>query len=252
MLRIRGHENIINELLYIKKKLPFISGVWFSDDSLMSIPYHELKKMCALYKKMIGLPFFCLTLPVSVSEKKMDILVDAGLTMIKMGLQSGSQKTLALYKRNTSNLSVIKATEILNNYKDKMLKPVYDIILDNAYETDEDVIETLNLLLEIHRPFHLELYSLTFFPGTELYEKAKIDGIIEDDKEDVYKKWYYDKGVNYLNFMFHLININTPKSLLKVLINKRIVRFFRTAMMNKLFGILFYILKDLKHNIKIR
>jgi len=250
VLRFRSPESIINELLEIKKQWSFISGIWFSDDSLLTMPVQDIKRLSSLYKEKIGLPFFCLTLPVSVNEEKMDFLVDAGLILIKMGIQSGSKSTLELYNRKISNHRVLEASGIINKYRDRMLKPGYDIILDNPYETRDDLIETLNLLMEIPRPYRLEVYSLTFFPGTALYEKAKKDGIIKDDYGDVYKKSYYARGINYLNMLFSLLNYNIPKSMLKILISRKVVYLFHRKSMNWLFQILFSMLKGIRGGIR--
>ena len=54
-----------------------------------------------------------------------------------------------------------------------MLPPCYHIILDNPWEEPEDVMDTLKVLLQIPNPFWLKLSSLVFYPGTELYERAK-------------------------------------------------------------------------------
>ncbi len=250
LLRFRSPENIIDELVEVKRQWPFISGVWFSDDSLLAMPLQEIKRLSSLYKERIGLPFFCLTLPVSVNEEKLDHLADAGLILIKMGIQSGSQKSLELYNRKISNQRVLDATRIINKYKDRMLKPGYDIILDNPYETEDDIIETLELLLEIPRPYRLEIYSLTFFPGTELYEKAKKDGIIKDDQGDIYRKSYYARGINYLNILFTLFNYNIPKPLLKILINKKVVNLFHRKSLNWLYRFLFSVFKGLKGSLR--
>ena len=54
--------------------------------------------------------------------------------------------------------------------------------------------------------FQLTLYSLVFFPETELYKKAKKEGIIKDDLNDVYRKHYHGCKNTYLNRLFFLLN----------------------------------------------
>jgi len=51
--------------------------------------------------------------------------------------------------------------------------PVYEVIVDNPWETDQDLVDTLMFLSRLPPPYHLAVYSLTFFPDTELYQKAK-------------------------------------------------------------------------------
>ena len=74
------------------------------------------------------------------------------------------------------------------------LRYSFDLILDNPYETDEDLRKTLSLLNTIPDTYELILFSLTFYPGTYLYDKAVKDGLIEDA--------YYLKGIKY----YHKLN----------------------------------------------
>ena len=54
-----------------------------------------------------------------------------------------------------------------------MIPPDYDIILDNPVETREDVVDNLNLLYDLPRPFTLNVYSLRTIPNTELERQLK-------------------------------------------------------------------------------
>jgi hypothetical protein len=46
---------------------------------------------------------------------------------------------------------------------------------------------------------------LTFYPGTELYEKAKKEGFIKNEKEEIYKGHYWNVSPTYLNKIFFLV-----------------------------------------------
>jgi hypothetical protein len=60
---------------------------------------------------------------------------------------------------------------------------------------------------EIPAPYELLLFSLTFYPGTELYEKARADGIITDDRKEVYQRYYGSRNCarSYINRLFFLV-----------------------------------------------
>ena len=45
----------------------------------------------------------------------------------------------------------------------------YDVILDNPFEEEKDVLETLRVLRQIPKPFQLQLFTLTFYKGTDIY-----------------------------------------------------------------------------------
>ena len=46
---------------------------------------------------------------------------------------------------------------------------------------------------------------MVFYPGTDLYRKAKKEGIIKDDLNDVYRKTYSTAKKTYLNSLFFLL-----------------------------------------------
>ncbi|HAX61180.1 MAG TPA: hypothetical protein DCX95_01275, partial [Elusimicrobia bacterium] len=118
----------------------------------------------------------------------------------------GSERTKRLYNRTYSNQQVEKVVNIINDFKDRIGQVQYDIILDNPWETDEDLIETLMFLSKLPTPYVLNLFSLTFFPETELYRIAKRDGLLTNDSKDVYHKCYSICKKTYLNRLFFLIN----------------------------------------------
>ena len=58
--------------------------------------------------------------------------------------------------------------------------PAFDIIVDNPIETRQDVIDTLELLYKMPRPYTLLIYSLNVIPNTEL-ERAITERGVELD-----------------------------------------------------------------------
>jgi hypothetical protein len=125
-----------------------------------------------------------------VDEKRVSLMRDAGLWTSTMGIQSGSERIRRdCYERETSQEDIIKACEILASHG---VGRNLDFIGDNPYETDADRRETVDLLCRLPKPFFFNYFSLTFFPGVELTDKALADGYIgNDDIEDVAQKGYH-------------------------------------------------------------
>ncbi len=155
---------------------------------------------------------------------------------VTMGIQTASTRTQKLYQRNITKDEVMKAAGILNKYSDAIGAPSYDLILDNPYETLEDSIETLHLLIDLPRPYHLRGFSLVFFPGTSLYEKAKEDGLVEDEQKQIYQKHYHEYKGTYVNFMFYLISNRLPRPLLRFLIARPVVWLLDRRCLMTIFG----------------
>jgi radical SAM superfamily enzyme YgiQ (UPF0313 family) len=240
-LRWRSREHLIRELIQVKQRMPFVDYICFSDDSFFARNIEDLKSFSRVYKEEIGLPFFCLASPLTITEEKMDCLVEAGLHCLQMGIESGSEKMNRVYQRQKMTPERIeKALRIINRYKDRIMPPQYDFILDAPYETEEDLVETLQLIARMPKPYRLQLFSLVLYPGTSLYEKAKRDGLIKDERQEIYSKMYGLRKPSYFNLIFTLCKGGKfPKLLLTILTNKKLVKLLNHKKINFLYKLIF-------------
>ena len=242
-LRFRSHGNIIDEMNKMIGKYPFIRSILLSDDNFFAQKETIIEQFAKEYKNKIGLPFRCLAHPDTITREKMRLLTDAGMYQIQIGIQTGSSRTQSLYKRGPASDKIIQTTKIINEFKDTLL-PFYDFIIDNPFETNEDLIETLKMIIEFPKPYRLNVFSLLFLPGTELYEKAIKKGI----NFDLGKEFVICEK-KYLNFIFLVTKLPLPKWVLRLFISKPIV----SILDNKLIGSLLFGLKDwIKKNIPVR
>jgi len=169
---------VINEIKRAINKNPHISTIQFYDDSFMALRPDILRNFAEQYKAEIGLPFVVNgAIPNYVSDEKVQILTEAGMNRVRMGIQSGSQRILDFYKRPTTIDRIQRATKIFNKYVSFMIPPAYDIILDNPIEKTEDTLATLDLIYNMPRPFTLNIFSLRVFPNTVLAKSFKDTGI---------------------------------------------------------------------------
>jgi radical SAM superfamily enzyme YgiQ (UPF0313 family) len=172
---------MIAELKDAIRKHPHISSIVFHDDSFMALPMRVMEEFVDLYEEHIGLPFMVLGLiPNYVREDKLKLLVHAGMNRVRMGIQSGSEAILEFYDRPTPIARVKEACDILNRFKDIMIPPAFDIILDNPIETPEDNRATLDLLHQMPRPYTLNIFALRVIPNTRL-EKTIVERGIDLD-----------------------------------------------------------------------
>lgn len=206
-LRKRSLDNLLKELVEVKKKNSFINKIWIDDDVFyMNYSTDQLRDFCEKYKKNIGMPLSISGGTArSLTKEKLSILVDAGLCLTRIGIQSGSARTLTMYQRVQNNDEILKTAKLANQYK-KNLKVSYDIIIDNPWELEEDLIATLKLLSKLPWPCHIAVRSLIFFPGTLLYEKAKKEGMLVNDNEYLSNKTTKLSKTTYLNRIFILFN----------------------------------------------
>ena len=240
--RKRSIRNLMEELIWAKSTFPFIGEICFCDDTFASRSISDLQEFTKLYKEKIKLPFYILVSPANVTKKNFDLLVDAGLSNVGMGIQSGSKRIIELYNRqHVGNVEQsLKSAKIINSYKGRLF-PYYDFILENPYETKEDFLDTVRLLVKLPRPYGTRVYALSFFPGTELHKKASADGIFYTD---MYDKTFgqRDQG-GYLNFLVDMNKYHIPQKVLEVLISRPFLYLFNRPSADRFFLVFHRFLK---------
>lgn len=174
--RGRSVASIIEELERARALFPFLSGVGFADDNFLARSVAWLLDFGEQYKARIGLPFICLGSPATITSARMDILVDAGLRRIKMGIQSGSEDVSRVFDRVSLNKRLAPALAAIAEHHERCLPPRFDFLVDLPFESDQDRVDTLRLLATLPKPYRLELNSLRLMEGTPLYERAVREG----------------------------------------------------------------------------
>jgi radical SAM superfamily enzyme YgiQ (UPF0313 family) len=211
-VRRRSVENVISELKKAINDNPEIEHINFQDDCFLACSDEYLKEFCRVYKEEIGKSFVVRAIPIYITRNKIGYLKDAGLTWIIMGLQSGSDRVCEeIYKRKSVKADFLKAAEIVNDFN---IAAMYDVILDNPFENEEDRLETIQTLTETPKPFYSQSYSLSLYLGTELHERAKKE--CPEEIEDFLKKDYLIYQKNTINSMIRLSVFLSEKSMNKI------------------------------------
>ena len=238
-LRFRSAEHVISELRSIKRELPFIESVFLFDDTFTARPLKDIRHFSQLYKKEIALPIHIQASPTTTTPQKIEALIDAGLVFVEMGIQSVSQRGMSIYKREITSEKILQAANILHRYAAKIYPPCYHVILDNPWETTAEVLQTLDLVLSLPRPFWLKRASLVLFPGTELNERAVREGLIcnkEDERRLIYNKHLHTPEGSYVNFLMYLAGFAYfPRRLLRLLSRPRLVQALEVDQLHKFF-----------------
>jgi radical SAM superfamily enzyme YgiQ (UPF0313 family) len=114
-IRKRSLDNVLRELVEVKNA----GRIKFVDDHFFSYTEEEIEDFCKKYKKTTNLPLQVIGVaPATFNRKKLALLVDAGLTYLRIGIQSGSENTKKLFKRRHSNKYIFFDEKIRNERKD--------------------------------------------------------------------------------------------------------------------------------------
>jgi len=200
-LRFQSVGRFIDELEAQISHLGFISQIYFADDDFFARPTAQIEEFAIQYKAKIRLPFALTVSANTFREKKMEILLDAGLKLTQMGIQSGSQRVMdEVYNRP---IAINKTWEVVRQIETYMKKYsmtfMLDFIIDNPYETKDDIIQTYRYLVDLPKPVETNLFCLVFLPGTPIYARAVKDGIIQPFEQDAFKSFiqWTDGNIQY-------------------------------------------------------
>jgi radical SAM superfamily enzyme YgiQ (UPF0313 family) len=170
-IRKRTPENVVEELRQVVRQFPDMILVNIHDDCFLAQTAEWHRTFAAHYREYVARPFIVRSTPLHLTEEKIGILKEAGLAWVTMGLQSGSERTNQdIFLRRVSNEKFLEAARLINKHA---ISGYYDVILDNPFETDDDLIATINVLKKVPKPFQLQLFSLTFYKGTDIFDMFK-------------------------------------------------------------------------------
>ena len=184
---------LMAELRGVVARYPEIAGVKLSDDAFGDLEVDYIREFAAAYKREIGLPLGIPGFsPFNMTEDKLAPLVDAGLIYTRLGIQSGSPRIRKLYGRHDTDDQIVSAVELVQRHRPRIQRLKLDMITDCPWEDDDDIIASIRLLQRLPRPYSLAVFSLTLFPGTPLYIRARRERLVGDDDPHVYDQHFYN------------------------------------------------------------
>lgn len=175
--RRRSVDSVISEIK--KNKSEATDYVYFFDETFGD-DESWLDEFESRYKKEIGLPFAVEYHPKMVKPGMLKKLVNSGLHTIKIGIQAGSDHLRNhIFHRPGKNEDIVA---LANNIADYGVIIRYDLIMNNPYDTEASLKNTIDLLLQLPKPLSFNLYSLQYFPGYPLTQKALKDQHIKPEE----------------------------------------------------------------------
>ncbi|MDY6972830.1 MAG: radical SAM protein, partial [Thermodesulfobacteriota bacterium] len=209
-VRRRPVDHIIVELKDAVNKIPRIWSVDLVDDDFCSAHVEYLEEFRDKYKGEIGLPLDVMGLrPADVVPEKMDILRDMGAVKVRMGIQAVNREAKKLFKRTYSNKFLMKKVNLLHRYRKDFFGIRYDFIVDTPWDDKTASIDILKFMSRMPPPFFANIFTLAFYPGSELYDRALKERIIEpnDVWEGRLNKNFMELKPTWVNFLLTVMSI---------------------------------------------
>ena len=191
-IRIRSAENIIEEILEVKKNYG-IESVFFQDDTFI-LNKRWLEGFLDKYKNEVGLPFTCLVRADLTDAEVAQWLKDAGCVGVQFGIESGDEDIRNnVLKKNLTDEQIINAAALYKKHGIKF--KTYNMLglpkedLDSAFKTLE-----LNARIGSDLPWASIMVP---YPGTDIAEMMKDEGMIPPNYsiDDITKTFFDKKAV---------------------------------------------------------
>ena len=189
--RKRDITKVVEEIEYLKKKYPRLKHIQFHDDTFCLDNERVIQFCKMIIEKKISLIFSCSTRVKPISKEMFQWMEKAGFKNIMFGLETGAENLLQSIHKNITHKDVIELFNVLKHFKFVITT---FLMCGFPGENDETIAQTIDLVQrtqKIHYNYIAGVGKLLVYPGTEVYERMKEAGRINDDF------WLTDKPVPY-------------------------------------------------------
>lgn len=173
-IRFRSPESAVKEIENTITLYSYKGMLTFHDDVFV-LKKSWLKEFVHLYKKRVGLPYFCNVTADKVDEEVGQYLKESNCKKVFFGIETGSEELRTkLLNKKILDKDIIKAGKILNELG-------ISIVSYNLLGIPGETSENIKRLIEINIKAGVEQVSVSFmqpYPGTEIYEQCKKDNIL--------------------------------------------------------------------------
>ncbi len=171
-VRMRGRDNVVDEIRQVADGYPSMQRVKFEDDTFTLNRKWSLDFLPE-YKARIGMPFACYSRADRVDDQLARALKDAGCDRLDFGLESGNERIRnEVLNKKLTDEQIIKAAEVLRaNGVPFGTGNMFGL----PGETFEDALETIELNIKIKSD---DVWGAVFqpYPGTECGKYALENG----------------------------------------------------------------------------
>ncbi|MDP8265656.1 MAG: radical SAM protein [Candidatus Aceula meridiana] len=172
---------VVHEIEVILKKYKPLAISFYDDLFIGNLP--RLKKIVDLLcakgiQKRVEFGFACRA--NLVNDRLIKILKPLKVSMVCMGLESGCQRTLTYLKG--PGITVDQNLRAVEIFAKANIRVQGTFIIGSPYENEKEILETLDFIKK-SRLSTFEVYTLSPFPGTLIWETARHMGVVSDNMD---------------------------------------------------------------------
>jgi len=191
-LRYRSPPNVVSEIKNLVEKYQF-ERVGFHDDNF-TLNLGWLKSFTKLYRKEIGLPFYCAARVESCTDKVLDLLKEAGCYMLLIGVESGDEDyRRKVMRRFMSNRMIF---DVFRRARERGILTWSFTMVGLPFENWRMIFKTLWLNWRCRPDF---VMASIFYPlkGTELGDICYKKGWVNLEKREKISSYAWETILNH-------------------------------------------------------
>jgi len=189
IVRFRSPELVIEEIIRIRERFPFVTSLNFDDDILV-LRKDWSDEFFQRYQREVALPFCCNVRPGSLTPKLAGSLRLAGCREVRIGIESGNDRIRnQVLNRSISRRQIFDTIALLR--ENELYVRSFNMV-GIPFETPRDVLDTVKMNAELGIP-DPQCTIFYPFPGTELHETCRKNGFLT---ERVLVDYYLDTALS--------------------------------------------------------
>jgi len=173
--RAQSAKRVVDEMQWCEKK--GIKEIFFYDDTF-TIGRKRVQEICSEYERRNLTIRWDIRARVNTVDKEIiRSLKRCNVTRIHFGVESASTRILKEIRKGITPEQVYRAFE---DCQQNGIKTLAYFMMGNPTETLEDIKESLKMAKTIKADF-MQMTILSLFPGTQIYDMARKEGLVQGD-----------------------------------------------------------------------
>ncbi|MFH1096776.1 MAG: radical SAM protein [Candidatus Desantisbacteria bacterium] len=169
-------DSVIREIRFVRDRFNTTQFIFY--DNSFGVSKDRTVELCErMIKEGLNINWSCATRVNLIDEKVLKLMKQAGCNLIKIGIESGSERIIKIIQKGISVKQIREAARVLN--KSGIFWGGY-FMMGLPIETEADMEATLALMKEINPP-HAGIFLYTPYPSTRLFEMGVMSGIYTPD-----------------------------------------------------------------------
>lgn len=175
-VRHRSIDSVIEEIRFVRDRFGTTQFIFY--DNSFGVGYERTMRLCErIIRERLNINWSCATRVNLIDEEMLKLMKLSGCNLIKVGIESGSERVIEIIQKGISVKQIHEASRILN--KSGIFWGGY-FMMGMPIETEADMDATYTLMKKINPP-HAGIFLYTPYPSTRLFELGVEAGIYHED-----------------------------------------------------------------------